>query len=41
VQAAYDFADQSPDPAVESVYDDIFAPEDQIDEMPHRRPTDH
>ncbi len=35
-QAAYDFADKSEDPAFETVYEDIFAPEDQIDEIPRR-----
>src|SRR3984885_9472287 len=32
-QAAYDFADQSPEPELETVYEDIFAPEDQIAEF--------
>lgn len=32
-QAAYDFADQSPDPEISTVFEDIFAPEDQIAEF--------
>lgn len=35
-QAAYDFAENSPEPDVNEVYDDIFTPEDQIPETPHR-----
>jgi pyruvate dehydrogenase E1 component alpha subunit len=37
-QAAYDFAEQSPEPELETVFEDIFAPEDQIAEFqPERR----
>ncbi|MCS7063735.1 MAG: pyruvate dehydrogenase (acetyl-transferring) E1 component subunit alpha [Methylacidiphilales bacterium] len=36
VQDAYDFADNSPDPEIEEVFDDIFSPEDQIEEIPRR-----
>jgi pyruvate dehydrogenase E1 component alpha subunit len=36
-QDAYDFADQSPEPAVEEIYDDIFSPEDQIPEIERPR----
>ena len=32
-QAAYDFADQSGEPPLETVFEDIFAPEDQIAEF--------
>ncbi len=32
-QAAYDFAEQSPEPPLETVFEDIFAPEDQIAEF--------
>jgi pyruvate dehydrogenase E1 component alpha subunit len=32
-QAAYDFAEQSAEPPLETVYEDIFAPEDQIAEF--------
>ena len=32
-QAAYDFAEQSPEPELETVFEDIFAPEDQIAEF--------
>lgn len=32
-QAAYDFAEQSPEPEIETVFEDIFAPEDQIAEF--------
>ena len=32
-QAAYDFAEQSPDPQLETVFEDIFTPEDQIAEF--------
>jgi pyruvate dehydrogenase E1 component alpha subunit len=32
-QAAYDFAEQSPEPGLETVFEDIFAPEDQIAEF--------
>jgi pyruvate dehydrogenase E1 component alpha subunit len=32
-QAAYDFAEQSPEPELETVFEDIFAPEDQIPEF--------
>jgi pyruvate dehydrogenase E1 component alpha subunit len=32
-QAAYDFAEQSPEPALETVFEDIFTPEDQIAEF--------
>ena len=32
-QAAYDFAEQSPDPEVSTVFEDIFSPEDQIAEF--------
>lgn len=35
-QAAYDFAEKSEDPAFETVYEDIFSPEDQIEEVPRR-----
>jgi pyruvate dehydrogenase E1 component alpha subunit len=34
VEASYEFAEKSPDPAIESVYEDIFAPETDIDEIP-------
>ncbi|MCE0483034.1 MAG: pyruvate dehydrogenase (acetyl-transferring) E1 component subunit alpha [Methylacidiphilales bacterium] len=37
-QASYDFADQSADPEIETVFEDIFAPEDQIAEF---RPSPH
>jgi len=33
VQEAFDFAEQSPDPEFETVFEDIFAPEDQIAEF--------
>jgi pyruvate dehydrogenase E1 component alpha subunit len=32
-QAAFDFAEQSPEPEIETVFEDIFAPEDQIAEF--------
>ncbi|HUB68225.1 MAG TPA: pyruvate dehydrogenase (acetyl-transferring) E1 component subunit alpha [Candidatus Methylacidiphilales bacterium] len=32
-QAAYDFAEASPEPEVETVFEDIFTPEDQIPEF--------
>ena len=32
-QAAFDFAEQSPEPELETVFEDIFAPEDQIAEF--------
>jgi len=32
-QAAYDFAERSPEPELETVFEDIFAPEDQIAEF--------
>ena len=32
-QAAYDFAEQSPEPEIATVFEDIFAPEDQIAEF--------
>jgi pyruvate dehydrogenase E1 component alpha subunit len=32
-QAAYDFAEQSPEPEIETVFEDIFTPEDQIAEF--------
>jgi pyruvate dehydrogenase E1 component alpha subunit len=32
-QAAYDFAEQSPEPELETVFEDIFSPEDQIPEF--------
>jgi pyruvate dehydrogenase E1 component alpha subunit len=32
-QASYDFAEQSAEPALETVFEDIFAPEDQIFEF--------
>ena len=32
-QAAYDFAESSPEPAIETVYEDIWTPEDQIPEF--------
>ena len=32
-QAAYDFAEQSPEPELSTVFEDIFAPEDQIPEF--------
>ncbi len=32
-QAAYDFAEQSPEPGLETIYEDIFTPEDQIPEF--------
>ena len=32
-QAAYDFAESSPDPEISTVFEDIFAPEDQIAEF--------
>jgi len=37
-QAAYDFAEQSPEPELETVFEDIFSPEDQIAEF---RPLPH
>jgi len=33
VQEAFDFAEQSPNPELDTVYEDIFAPEDQIAEF--------
>lgn len=38
-QEAYDFADQSPEPELETLWEDIFAPEDQVPELQH--PTRH
>lgn len=35
-QKSYDFADAAPEPAVEECYDDIWAPETQIPEIPFR-----
>lgn len=35
-QKSYDFADGAPEPAVEACYDDIWAPETQIPEIPFR-----
>jgi len=32
-QAAYDFAESSPEPEIETMYEDIFTPEDQIPEF--------
>jgi pyruvate dehydrogenase E1 component alpha subunit len=32
-QAAYDFAEESPEPEIETVFEDIFSPEDQIAEF--------
>jgi pyruvate dehydrogenase E1 component alpha subunit len=32
-QGAYDFAEHSPEPELETVFEDIFAPEDQIAEF--------
>jgi pyruvate dehydrogenase E1 component subunit alpha len=32
-QASYDFAEQSPEPGLETVFEDIFTPEDQIAEF--------
>jgi pyruvate dehydrogenase E1 component alpha subunit len=32
-QAAYDFADSSPEPDLDTIYEDIFTPEDQIAEF--------
>ncbi len=32
-QAAYDFAEQSPEPELDTVFEDIFTPEDQIAEF--------
>jgi len=32
-QAAYDFAEHSPEPELDTVFEDIFAPEDQIAEF--------
>jgi len=32
-QAAYDFAEASPEPELETVYEDIWTPEDQIPEF--------
>jgi pyruvate dehydrogenase E1 component alpha subunit len=32
-QAAYDFAEASAEPAIDTIYEDIFAPEDQIPEF--------
>jgi pyruvate dehydrogenase E1 component alpha subunit len=32
-QAAFDFAEKSPEPEIETVFEDIFAPEDQIAEF--------
>jgi pyruvate dehydrogenase E1 component alpha subunit len=32
-QASYDFAEQSPEPEIETVFEDIFSPEDQIFEF--------
>jgi pyruvate dehydrogenase E1 component alpha subunit len=32
-QAAYDFAENSPEPEIETVFEDIWAPEDQIFEF--------
>lgn len=33
-QEAYDFADKSEEPPLETLYEDIFSPEDQIEEIP-------
>lgn len=35
-QEAYDYAEKAPEPAVEECYDDIWAPETQISEIPFR-----
>jgi pyruvate dehydrogenase E1 component alpha subunit len=35
-QAAYDFAEQSPEPGLETIFEDIFTPEDQIPEFQPR-----
>ena len=32
-QAAYDFAESSPEPEISTVFEDIFTPEDQIPEF--------
>ena len=32
-QNAYDFAEQSPEPELKTVFEDIFSPEDQIFEF--------
>jgi pyruvate dehydrogenase E1 component alpha subunit len=37
VEAAYEFADKSPDPEFETVFEDIFTPETQIDEISRER----
>jgi pyruvate dehydrogenase E1 component alpha subunit len=34
VQAAYDFAEAAPEPELETLYEDMLTPEDQIDEIP-------
>ena len=34
VQVAYDFAENSPEPEIASLYEDMLTPEDQIDEIP-------
>ncbi len=36
VQEAYDYADQSLDPELDEVFDDIFSPEDQIEDIARR-----
>lgn len=35
-QESYDFADQSPEPEISELWEDIFTPEDQIPELEHR-----
>jgi pyruvate dehydrogenase E1 component alpha subunit len=35
-QEAYDFAEKSEEPALETIYEDIFTPETQINEIPFR-----
>lgn len=37
IEDAYSFAESSPDPDPEEIYDDIFAPETQIEEIARRR----
>lgn len=37
IEDAYQFADESPEPEISSIYDDTFAPETQIDEIPRPR----
>lgn len=36
-QDSYDFADSSPEPEISEIYDDIFTPETQIEEIPRER----